>query len=64
MFRSKESGDDNWIRAAYRDQFRSHGVHPRSLGSRPGSQEVRFAALVRDFGNALYAIRIHAEDQM
>jgi SAM-dependent methyltransferase len=46
-----ESADDTWIRSAYRHQFELHGLHPRSLGARPGSQAVRFAAFVRGFGS-------------
>jgi SAM-dependent methyltransferase len=45
------SADDTWMRAAYREQFKLHGVHPRSLDWRAGSQEVRFAAFVRGFGS-------------
>ena len=32
----------------YRARFRRHGISPRALGWRPGSQEVRFSAFLKD----------------
>ncbi len=44
---SPKEADDERILRTYQAMFKMHGVEPASLGIRPNSQEVRFAAVWR-----------------